>query len=109
MKYIKQYENTPNDYKYEIGDYVLLRNKVTSLDEEKFKLYKNYGIVRYRVRGQINRKDTPLYDINYIDYIDYKLKNITQIYIAEYDIKRKLNESEIEDFKLKLDQNKYNL
>lgn len=33
MKYIKQYESMSDDYLYEVGDHILLRNKVPLLDE----------------------------------------------------------------------------
>lgn len=57
----------------------------------------------------MGREDVCMYDVNYIDSFDFKLKNITQTYITDKGIKRKLNDREIEDFNLILSQNKYNL
>lgn len=109
MKYIKAYEDITEDSKYNVGDYILLHNKVSGLDEDKYMIYKNYGYIKYVVIGQMDRIETYMYDVDYIDLLSFELKNIGQMYIVETDIKRKLTKDEILEFDLTVNQNKYNL
>jgi hypothetical protein len=109
MKYIKTYEGITEGSKYNVGDYILLHNKVSGLDEDKYMIYKNYGYIKYVVIGQMDRIETYMYDVDYIDMLSFKLKNIEQMYIVETDIKRKMTENEILEFDLTVNQNKYNL
>lgn len=114
MKHIKQYEeNKPKPPKYKIGDYVLLNTK--RIREEYpvdryssvFPYYKNYGIIMSDAK--ILSTHDFMYDISAINSKTLLLTEIAECYISENNMKRKLTQEEIEDFKMIVDSNKYGI
>lgn len=105
MKHIKTYEGIIEDSKYNVGDYVILKNQTTY----DFELYKNYGIIINKIIGQSDRNETYMYDVNYLDKNDYQIKNLSTHYVLEKFILRKMTKEEIGEFQLLENTGKYNL
>jgi len=95
MKYLKFFHKKR---KYNIGDYVrLIRYKLSSDIEEIntivkiVDVYKKNGdMTKYKIEGLLDNK-------------------LIEYYVAEWQIKRKASEEEIEEFKFERDATKYNL
>jgi len=113
MKYIKTYENfkTVSTNNFKVGDYVKIKETDIKQYQENEKLKKfilsNIGIIKYISEYEYFNADV------FVEYI-----NIPNNIIGFFDDNRYIsdiknlsiaNESEIEEFKIKLKANKYNL
>ena len=102
MKYLKIFENF-QEYKYEIGDYIRLKN-----DKNQWRVY---------IVAKIIDSFSPLEQLHKSDYRpDYRLETfhlmngeITKFWIEESEIEGLATPDEIEDYKLKIVVDKYNI
>ena len=99
MKHIKKFKNNNIVYKYDVGDYVLLK------DDPKFcwTVYLEVQII-YVEKDFESEMPYTFLSVNKADNKILKLQ-----YMEEETIERKLTPEEIENFKLLNDINKYNL
>jgi len=102
MKYIKLYEYSKK--KYYPGDYIIFDKKITDINP-----YKNYGIIKTRTTGQIQYRETYMYDVDYLDADTLVIRNILDYYITQDEIVGLMTKSQIEEFNLKADTKKFNL
>ena len=102
MKYIKYFEHTKNKYKN--GDYIIFDKVIEDVHP-----YKNYGIIKSRNIGRRDFVEIYMYDVNYIDDTTFELKNIEMFYIGQDEIVGLMTEKQIEDFKITIIANKFNI
>jgi len=110
MKYIKTYEQTKKKYKK--GDYVLIRNSVPgSSGQSAFKLPYGKIIKRHPGKAKDNFIDTYSVEILFpnIEHWSYQPNEVNWSNLPQYSIIYKLSNKEVEEIKIKLDTNKYNL
>lgn len=98
MKYIKVFEEMG---KYNIGDYVHLEN------DESWLIYPDVRIIDRHSNKKSRHHDEELFDDYYIES-QMKMDN-RNFWIGIDDIERRSTLEEIENYKLRLDVNKYNL
>jgi len=97
MKHLQYFERTK--VRYMPGDYIIFNKVITDVNS-----YKNYGIVKTGFAGKRR-----MYDVDYLDANDFKIKNIQEFLLYQDEIEGLMTPKQIEDFELKAAISKYNL
>jgi hypothetical protein len=110
MKHIKKFENSESSIYHE-GDYVELseetieENGLHVFIEPDQDIYENIGMI-VGVRGGYGH--SYMYNVDYLAK-DFYFYNITQNFVYECEIVRKLSQDEVDELTSHIDSIKYNL